>query len=109
MTQTPLVTWITDSNQKESVHRNKSGLTYEQSYIGHLVRKVDQDGDLCWGYEVNGYYTFAKNYAKARAELEQKAVDFASSVYEGCNKCSHETHGTSCQWGMGCLCKGSNG
>ena len=72
--ETPLFTWICDSRSRESLHRNGPNLTSKASEIGYIERRADDDGDLAWGYVINGNYLPASTYARARKELEKAAV-----------------------------------
>lgn len=83
------LTWMVDSGQRESVHRNVPGLTYQESYLGHLERRKDVDGDWSWGYVLKGKdYVPAATYPQARNKLTEAALsivcmDFLRRQREG--------------------------
>lgn len=103
----PLITWITDSGQRESVHRNVPGLSYKESYLGHLERRKDQDGDLSWGYVIGGQYHMAANYAQAHRKLTEAALaTLPPEDKQACGKCPHPVHKGKCDRAMSCGCTG---
>ena len=104
---TPLVIWIDDSHYRESVHKNAPGLSFNESYIGHLERRKDDDGDWSWTYIVKGVEKMAPSYAKARKLLEEAAIaSLSPKELEPCGKCPHPAHVGRCQRAMRCNCLG---
>lgn len=103
----PLITWMVDALGRESVHRNVPNLSAEQSYIGHLERRKDADGDLSWGFVIKGSYSMAPSYARAHSGLTKAAI--ASLPVEDttiCGKCPHTAHKGKCDRPMNCSCTG---
>lgn len=104
--ESPVLTWMIDSAKKESIHRNVPNLTFGQSYLGHLERRKDQDGDLHWGYVIGGEYQQVGLYSVARARLERIALGLLPTTdTTPCGKCPHNTHSTSCNR-PNCRCPG---
>ena len=99
----PLLTWMTDSANVTSVHRNYPGLTFKESYIGHLVRK-----DGVWGFAVGaGEPMFFRDYPAAYRALEELACNsLPEHAKVVCRTCPHLRHEGLCKTGMGCFCKG---
>ena len=65
-----LVTWMTDSSNVESIHRNAPNLSAVDSYLGTVEAR-----DGTWGYFLKGEeFVPCINYATARKGLELAAI-----------------------------------
>lgn len=105
MREHPLLTWITDSSGITSVHRNSHNLSFNKSYLGHLIYK-----NGCPGYFVKGDETLhlSQDYARAIEGLTKAAMLLLTDdETTECHICPHPKHEGVCAWGMGCGCKGN--
>lgn len=70
----PTLTWITDSGQVESIHRNGVSLSMVDSYIGHLDLSIAGEVYSFTAVLRDGTRGATQSLGRARAELYRLAM-----------------------------------